>query len=354
MGKSIATTVLLTLLCLAASSSLLAQNKIITVPKPVEGTPFKVNDSGGLLGKAYRWFMEGEVRWAADSLVKLIDASGFRMNPNDYHIVVTNFTDKLTPIGLLHAGSDFMDTRLYGLHDANLYYIFISKRENAESFLSVTLTAKDSPFQSGILDFIRLFVPIPIAQSISGGATDVWLDIRKFEIPEKFQKNSDINVIVKKDLGTEEFLAVAEFDNTAKEQWSFGIATAITSANDVDIIVDNGVIVVKPQPFGDFASFGVLNYHFSPVDTKQPTVASSFHLLGGLRLAGYVEPLVGVGFGFPTGFPIEVHLFGGISANFTNKLKSGFAVGDQVAEGVDPFKLKVRVRPRFGIELKFP
>lgn len=339
--------------CLSAFTNAFSQDKIITVPKPVAGAPFKVSDSEDLFGKAYRWFHEGEVEWAGDSLRKLIGLTGFELDEKNYYIVVANFADKMSPIGLLHGGSSFNDTRLYGLTTDELYYIFISKRETAESFLSVTLTAKDSPFQENILNFLSLFFPIPTIPGVLGGPQDTWIDIRKFEIPEKFQKNSDISVIVKKDLESEDFLATAVFDNTAKEHWSFGIATAITSANDVNLVVEDGRIVVKPKPHGDLAAFGVLNYHFNAVDTKAPTLASSFHLLAGLRLDSEIEPVVGLGFGFPTGFPVEVHFFGGISVEFANKLKSGFAVGDVVSEDVDPFKLNVRVLPRFGIELKF-
>ncbi len=275
------------------------------------------------------------------------------MNPNDYHIVVADYGDEMAPIGMLHAGSDFTDTRLYGLKDADLYYIFISEKEKAENFLSVTLTRKDSPFQQGLLDFVSLFLPlegVPLTTQVR----EVWLDIRKFEIPEKFQSNSDINVIVKRQVDSEDFLATALFDNTAREHWSFGIATAITTVDDVDFIVDQGRIVIRPKPQGDFAMFGVINYHFQAVDTKQPTVPSSFHLLAGLRLDNTIEPIVGLGFGFPTGIPVEVHFFGGISVEFANELKSGFSIGQEISEEVDPFGLELRVRPRFGLELKFP
>jgi hypothetical protein len=64
--------------------------------------------------------------------------------------------------------------------------------------------------------------------------------------------------------------------------------------------------------------------------------------------------VVGVGFGFPTGLPIEVHFFGGASVQFANELKSGFTVGQQITDDVDPFKLDIRVRPRIGLEIKFP
>ncbi len=338
------------------STTVSGQDKIITVPKPVAGTPFKVQDSGDLFGKAFRWFHEGHIEWAVDSLRLLMQRlPGHDFNENNYYIVVANFGDHMSPIGMLHAGSTFYDTRLYGLGDANLYYVFISKSEKAESFLSVTLTRKSSPFQSSILDFIGLFTPIPNIPGISGSSQDVWIDIRKFDIPEKFQKNSDISIIVKKEISSEKFLAHTTFDNTSLEKWSFGIATAITTIDDVDLRVENGVIVVVPKPFGDLATFGVINYHFQPVDTKQPTVASSFHLLGGLRLGGHIEPLLGVGLGFPTGLPVEVHFFGGVSVEFANELKSdNFSVGQQVENGIDPFSLKIRVRPRIGLELKFP
>lgn len=353
MGNSYVRAGLLALICLVLSNSLFAQDRIITVPKPVQGAPFKVTDEEDLFGKAYRWFLEGEVEWAADSLAKLIGLSGFSMNPNDYHIVVADYGDEMVPIGMLHAGSDFTDTRLYGLKDADLYYIFISEKEKAENFLSVTLTRKDSPFQQGLLDFVSLFLPlegVPLTTQVR----EVWLDIRKFEIPEKFQSNSDINVIVKRQVDSEDFLATALFDNTAREHWSFGIATAITTVDDVDFIVDQGRIVIRPKPQGDFAMFGVINYHFQAVDTKQPTVPSSFHLLAGLRLDNTIEPIVGLGFGFPTGIPVEVHFFGGISVEFANELKSGFSIGQEISEEVDPFGLELRVRPRFGLELKFP
>jgi hypothetical protein len=332
-----------------------AQDRIITVPKPVPGAPFQVNDTEDLFGKAYRWFLEGEVEWAADSLRKLLSLSDFKLDERNYYIVVANFTDKLSPIGLLHEGSSFLDTRFYGLTSDTLYYVFISKREKAESFLSVTLTAKSSPFQENLLDFLSLFFNIPGLPAALGGPPTVWIDVRRFEIAPKFQKNADLSVIVKKDLESEDFLATAVFDNTAKERWSFGIATAITTINDVDVLIgDNGKIIVRPKPNGDLAAFGVINYHFKAVDTKAPTLASSFHLLAGLRIDDDIEPLAGLGFGFPTGFPVEVHFFGGVSVEFANKLKSGFNIGDEILTDVDPFKLDVRVRPRFGLEVKFP
>lgn len=355
MNKQWITLALAAAIGLGFAANLRAQDKIITVPKPVPGAPFKVEDHEDLFGKAYRWFFEGEVEWAADSLRKLIQLSGFELDERNYYIVVANFTDKMSPIGMLHKGSAFTDTRLYGLTKDELYYIFISKREKAESFLSVTLTSKPSPFQENLLPFISLFLPVPsVPVAALGGPPTVWIDVRKFEIPKKFQKNADISVIVKKSLETEDILASAVFDNTAKEHWSFGIATAITSVRDLQFEIDNGRIVVRPKPFLDLAAFGVINYHFSAVDTKQPTLASSFHLLGGLRIKNRFEPIVGLGFGFPTGVPVEVHLFAGVSFEFGDKLKDGFQVGDEISEAVDPFDLNVRVLPRYGIELKFP
>lgn len=330
-----------------------AQDKVITVPKRVEGAPFAVEDNSDLFGKAYRWYIDGETEWAADSLKKLIQMSGFEFDPRHYYIVVANFTPQISPIGLFHEGSAFLDRRIYGLTDARLFYVFISRTPQAPSFLSVVLTRKDSPFEANLLNFISLFPPVlqPLAQP---GPATTWIDVREFEIPEKFQKFSDISVIVKEDLAAEDNLAAAIFDNTALERWSYGIATAVTTVDDVEFEIGNdGRIIVRPKPKGDLATFGVINYHFQPVDTKAPTLASSFHLLGGLRLAPEIEPLVGIGFGFPVAV-IELHLFGGASVQFARELKEGFSVGQQVAEGVDPFGLDVRVRGRVGLEVKFP
>ncbi|MFQ5707978.1 MAG: hypothetical protein ACE5HO_11040 [bacterium] len=334
--------------------SVLAQDRIITVPKPVPGAPFEVNDSEDLFGKAYRWFHEGEVELAADSLKKLIGLTGFKLNEANYYVVVANFTDKMSPIGLIHAGSSFEDTRLYGLTADTLFYVFISKRKNAESFLSTTLTAKSSPSQQNLVSFLSLFLPIPTIPGVLGGPQTVWIDVRRFEIPPKFQKNADISMIVKKELGAEDFLATAVFDNTALEHWSFGVATAVTSVDDVDFLIgSDGTIIVRPKPKGDFAAFGVVNYHFKAVDTKAPTIASSFHILAGLRLDNDIEPIVGLGFGFPIPV-VELHFFAGVSIEFTNELKSDFFIGQRIDSDVDPFNLNVRVRPRYGIEIKFP
>lgn len=332
-----------------------AQDKIITIPKPVPGAPFQVQDTEDLFGKAYRWFHDGEIEWAADSLRKLLSLSNFKIDERNYYIVVANFNDNLSPVGLLHEGSAFNDTRLYGLAQDSLYYVFITKRKDATSFLSTVLTAKASPFEENLLDFLSLFPQIPIAALDFEREQKVWIDVRKYSIPEKFLKNSDISIIVRDSLRAKENLAAAVFDNTALERWSYGIATAITTIDDVDFIIgEDGRIIVRPKPKGDLAVFGVINYHFSPVDTKAPTLASSFHLLGGLRIDNTIEPILGLGFGVPLGIPVEVHVFAGGSLQFANELKSGFNIGDVVTDEVNPFKLKVRARTRFGIELKFP
>ncbi|MDZ7292108.1 MAG: hypothetical protein ONB44_05415 [candidate division KSB1 bacterium] len=335
------------------SPSVFGQDKVVVVPKQIKGAPFVVEDSTDLFAKSYHFFIEGEVAMAADSLRKLIDLSGYKLDPRAYYIVVANFTDKVSPIGLFHEGSDFLDTRFYGLKTDTLYYMFISRTENAPSFVSVLLKSKPTPFEANLPAFLGLF-GLAVPATLTTPRQTTWIDVRRFEIPEKFQKNSDISVIVKKDLSAVDFLAAAVFDNTPREHWSYGVATAITSINDVELGVgDDGTIVVQPRPTGDLAVFGVINFHFKAVDTKAPTLGSSFHLLGGLRLASFIEPLLGLGFGIPiTGF--ELHVFGGGSLAFRNELKSGFYIGDHVLKEEDPFKTKIKFYPRFGLELKFP
>ena len=351
------------LFCLSSWSHLGAQDRIITIPKPVLNAPFQVQDTEDLFGKAYRFFLEGEVKWAADSLRKLLSLSSFKLDEQkNYYIVVANFNDRFNPVGMLREGAAFTDTRLYGLKNESLYYIFISKRDNAESFLSAMLTAKPSPFEANLFDFLSLFLSFPAsaaARADIATTPTVWIDVRKFEIPTHFQKHCDISLIVRKDLEAERNLTSAILDNTSRERWSYGIATAITTIDDVDFVVgDDGRIIVRPKPDGDLAAFGVINYHFQPVDTKAPTIASSFHLLFGARIDNSIEPVVGVGFGFPINLPVEVHFFGGASVQFANELKTEFIDEFEnnlpITDDVDPFKLNVRVRPRLGLELKFP
>ncbi len=97
-------------LILVLSPSVRAQDKVVVVPKQIQGAPFSVEDDTDLFAKSYRFFIEGEVAMAADSLRKLIDMSGYKIDPQAYYIVVANFTDKVSPIGLFHEGSDFLDT----------------------------------------------------------------------------------------------------------------------------------------------------------------------------------------------------------------------------------------------------
>ena len=54
--------------------------------------------------------------------------------------------------------------------------------------------------------------------------------------------------------GADEFdLARGIFDNTAKERWSFGVATAITTVDDVDIIIGTHRLV-SPEDRARFAA----------------------------------------------------------------------------------------------------
>lgn len=338
---------------LAFATHVMAQDQMVLIPKSVHGAPLVVNDNDDLFGKAWRFYRDGFTNLAADSLRKLIELSGFEMKPKNYYVVVANFNPAESPIGMFHGDANFFDTRLYGLQADSLYYLFISRDDTARSYLSTVITQKSSYFEENLLRFISLF-PIISGTGIQlTGKNPTWIDVRKFEIPEKFQKYSDISMIVKKDLYDEKFLARAKFDNSSLEKWSYGIGTAITSINDVDIIVDGGVIRVRPKPKGDLASFGLVNYHFKAVDTKAKTLATSFHLSGGLRISTTIEPMLAVGFGLPAGF-IDVHFFAGYSVEFANELKDGFVIGQTLNPDVDPFKLKIRGKPRFGIELKFP
>jgi hypothetical protein len=341
------------------AAPVLSQEKVILLPKTVEGSPFRVPDGDDLFGKAYRWFLEGEPDIAADTLKKLINRSGYQLVPGNYYVVVARYTENFTPIGLIHEGSPFLDTRFYGLNPDNLFYIFVSRTPQAPSFLSVTITEKDSPFIANLPAFIGLFVPLAARQNVQAQVNalqrgDTWIDVRQFDIPEKFKKNSDLSFIIKDSLTAERFLAESIFDNTKRERWSYGIAFGITSIDDVDITVgSDGTIIVRPKQENDLATFGVVNYHFKPVDTKAKTFGTSWHVFGGARLAPMVEPIAGVGGGVSLGF-IDLHLFVGFSLEFANQLKSGFKIGDKIDQEVDPFKLKLRGKFRYGLEIKFP
>jgi len=351
MWKKIVQLSMITVLFMA--SQLIAQEQRIIIPKAVPGSPYVVDDRQDLFGKAWRFYRDGYARWAGDSLRKLIEMSGFEMKKNHYYVVVANFNVSETAVGMYHGNDDFLSTRLYGLKSDSLFYIFISRKDTAKNYLSTVITRKGSYFEENLLNFILLFPIISGTRAQVTGEKVTWIDVRKFEIPKKFQKYCDISLIVKKNFYDDRFLARVELDNSSLERWSYGVSTAITTIDDVDFIVDGGVIRVRPKPKGDLATFGVINYHFKPVDTKAKTMATSFHLLGGFRISRTIEPILGVGFGLPAGF-IDVHFFAGYSVEFARTLKAGYHVGQVISSDVDPFKLKIRGKPRLGIEVKFP
>lgn len=331
-----------------------AQEKTILVPKQIEGAPFMFNDQEDLFGQAYRWFLEGEVERGALNLREIVTNAGYSIDPKNYYVVVASFTDSLSPIGMFHGDDDFLSTRMYGLHEKNLFYIFISRERGAPSFLSVLATTKTAPFLENLPAFLGLFLPIPPIGALVHPEKRTWVDVRQFQVPKAYRKNSDLSFLVKKKLSDEHVLASAVFDNTAKERWSFGIATAITSVDDVDITIGgDGRIIIEPKPNLDLATFAVINYHFTPVDTKAKTLGTSFHLLGGIRLANFMEPIAGIGGGVDLGI-LDLHLFAGVSVEVANALTNGYEVGDLVKADEDPFKIELRAKPRFGIEIKFP
>ena len=67
----------------------------------------------------------------------------------------------------------------------------------------------------------------------------------------------------------------------------------------------------------------------------------------------FLEPILGIGGGFSLDI-IDLHVFAAYSVEFANELEEGFAIGQEVDKEVDPFKLKIRGKPRFGLEIKFP
>ncbi len=352
--KSFKRMLLAALIGLSLSGGLLAQDQVVIIPRPTADSPKAYVDRDNLFAKSYHLFREGLAPAAIDSLKRLIEDSGVKLDLRNYYVVVANFTDSATPIGLLHEDSEFFNTRLYGLQSAKLYYIFLSRQRRGASFVSTLLTAKDSPLTQALPQFIGLFLPfLSPGLSLRDTTPDTtWIDLREFEVPAQFQKFSNISILVKTALEAERVLGSITLDNTSKERWSFGVATAVTSVNDLDFAIgDDGVIRVQPKPRGDIGHFAVVNYNFQPVDTKARTLATSFHLLGGMRLASTIEPMVGIGFGIPVAI-FETHLFVGYSLEFAQELKNGFVVGQFVKE--DPFKTKLRGKPRFGIEVKFP
>ncbi len=331
-----------------------AQERQVVIPEKVAGSPLVIEDSQDLFGKAWRFYRDGFTDWATDSLKKLISQMGWEIKKNDYYIVVANYNDSETPIGMLHGDAHFHHSRIYGLKTASLYIIYLSRSPEAKYYLSTVLVSKPSYFEEVLPYFIGLFPIFSQASAQLTGEHRTWMDVRKFNIPKAFQQNCDINIIVKKDFSDAGFLAHEVFDNTSLERWSFGIGTAVTSVNDVDVTIDNGVIVVRPKPKGDLAVFGLVNYHFKPVDTKARRLATSLHLSGGLRISETIEPILGLGIGVPVDF-IDLHLFAGYSVEFAQQLKSEYAVGQDISgQDADPFQLKLRGKPRFGIEVRFP
>lgn len=341
---------------LLGAASLLAQEREVLIPTPVSGSPFQLQDQQDRYGQAYRWFLEGDIDRGSAMLREIIAEAGFSIDPQNYYVVVARFTDTFAPIGMFHGEQDFLSTRLYGLRQDNLSVIYLSRANTSEAHMSVLATSKPSPSEENLLAFLSLFIPIiPPVQAQGIDASQVtFVDVRQFDVPPAFRKNSDLAFLLKQRLDDENPLAAAVFDNTSRERWSYGIATAITSVDDVDITISNdGRIIVKPKPNLDLATFAVLNYHFKPVDTKAKSFEDSFHLMGGIRLADFIEPIAGVGVSFSLDV-VDLAIFAAYSVEFANELEDGFVIGQQIDNEVDPFKLKIRGKPRFGLQLKFP
>ena len=110
---------------------------------------------------------------------------------------------------------------------------------------------------------------------------------------------------------------------------------------------------MRPKPNLDLATFAVLDYHFKAIDTRAKTFGNSFHVMGGIRLVDFIEPIIGVGGAFSLGF-FDLAIFAGYSVEFANELKSGYSIGEKIDVQEDPFELKLRGKPRFGIQVKFP
>lgn len=199
-----------------------AQERAILVPRQVEGAPFKYTDGDDLFGQAYRWFFEGDVENAGATLRKLVTSAGVKIDPNAYYVVVANFTDNMSPIGMFHGSDDFLSTRMYGLGENNLYYVFITRQQGAESFLSVLATSKDSPFMENLIPFIGLFVPLATTAAADQplATKETWIDVRQFKIPDAFRKFSDLSFLVKKDLSDEKILARMVLTTP---RWSAGV-----------------------------------------------------------------------------------------------------------------------------------
>ena len=173
-----------------------SQDRSILTPKPIPGSPFKISDENDLFGQAYRWFIEGDYSRGADSLRQLVKNAGYTLDKDAYYIVVANFTDSVSPIGLFHGSDDFFSRRMFGLQQDNLYYIYITRQREGNSFLSVMATAKNSPFMENLPLFIGLFQPLPFAsvEIVSSKTNETWIDVRRFQVPKLFRKFSDLSV----------------------------------------------------------------------------------------------------------------------------------------------------------------
>ena len=86
MWKKIMLLSLLTLLLLNITS--FAQDRVVLVPKKVSNSPYVIDDSQDLFGKAWRFYRDGFTDMAADSLKKLIELFGYNLKKNNYYIVV--------------------------------------------------------------------------------------------------------------------------------------------------------------------------------------------------------------------------------------------------------------------------
>jgi|GEM_PF-1132817 len=348
---------------LTLSTVIIAQERTVLIPKRLPDMPLTYEDTDDIFGESYRWIHEGAVNEGAAKLRTLIGNAGYTMDPNAYYVVVANFTDRFSPIGMFRGDgtaeedSEFLRTRMYGLNSDNLYFIMITREPNVNAYVSVMATEKDSPFSEALIQVLGLFFPIPTNQAATLDSPDrtTYIDVRQFDLPEAYHKFSDLSFIVKKELSDELAIASQVFDNTSLEQWSFGVATAVTSIDDVNIIIGaDGSIIIEPKPSLDPAQFLTLNYHFSPFDSKRQNFGNSLHALVGIRLTNFMEGMVGIGASVDLGLA-ALGFFAGYSVEVANDLEDGFEIG-QVLDNpdVDPFKTRFIGKPRVGLQIKFP
>jgi len=345
---------LIVLFILCTISTIFSQERMILIPEKVANSELTYIDSTNTFRNMIIFLEDGDVKNAADSLKKVLVDAGLNIKKNFYYIVVVNYDKKHNIIGMFHKNNSFLSTRLYGLKSDSLYYVFVTDDSTMETSISAIVTRKESNFSKNLSGFLSLFQlgDIFSVKPMEFRERKAFISIRKFDVPQKFQKYCDITVVAKDESKNKE-LVRSIFDNTSLERWSYGIATAVTNVNDIDYDIEDGAVTIKPKPKGDLASFGVINYHFKPVDTKSRTFSSSVHLLGGLRVSTTIEPILGIGAGVPVSL-INLHFFAGYSLEFAQILKEGIKVGEIVKSSTDPFKLKVRGKPRFGVEVNFP